>query len=128
MNRFETYFDANYTYYVYYPNRRILKSLGLFENLAFVILSTRENIRLIARASSITKGATQYTLYFRREYSMDRSSIFGYNVNVGVLRPPASGIWSARKTPSFMHPLKASINEFWLCPATILRLYSMDRH
>ena len=32
-------------------NRRILKSLGLFENLAFVIMSTRENIRLISRAS-----------------------------------------------------------------------------
>ena len=174
------------TYYVYYPNRRILKSLGLFENLAIVIMSTRENIRLIARAhgskivlvrsylrvsqaagqvnilifllkinfspcmpihfvmqgkclfsdisrpgasaSSITKGATQYTLYFRREYSMDRSSIFGYNVNVGALRPPVSGILSARKTPSFMHPLKASIKEFWRCPANILRLYSIDRH
>ena len=34
-----------------YPIRRILKSLGLFENLAFVSMSTRENIRLIARAS-----------------------------------------------------------------------------
>ena len=50
MNSFETYFDANYTYYTT-QNRRILKSLGLFENLAFVIVSTRENIRLIARAS-----------------------------------------------------------------------------
>ena len=30
------------------------KSLGLFENLAFVIMSTRENIRLIARASLST--------------------------------------------------------------------------
>ena len=74
------------TYYVYYPNRRILKSLGLFENLAFVIMSTRENIRLIARASSITKGATQYTLYFRREYSMDRSSIFGRRFATPCLR------------------------------------------
>ena len=36
MNRFETYFDAKYI--LYYPNRRILKSLGLFENLAFVIM------------------------------------------------------------------------------------------
>ena len=36
---------------LYYPNRRILKSLGLFENLVFVIMSTRENIHLIARAS-----------------------------------------------------------------------------
>ena len=32
--------------------RAPLKSFGLFENLAFVIISTRENIRLIARASS----------------------------------------------------------------------------
>ena len=51
MSRLETYFDTN-VYILYYPNRRILKSLGLFENLAFVIMSTRENIRLIARASS----------------------------------------------------------------------------
>ena len=50
MNRFETYYDANYTYYTT-QNRQILKSLGLFENLALVIMSTRENIRLIARAS-----------------------------------------------------------------------------
>ena len=41
---------------LYYPNRRILKSLGLFENLAFVIMSTRENIRLIARASLARTG------------------------------------------------------------------------
>ena len=47
MNLFATYFDANY------PNRRILKSLGLFENLAFVIMSTWDNIRLIARASLV---------------------------------------------------------------------------
>ena len=50
MNRFETHFDANYTYYTTQTND-FLKSLGLFENLAFVIMSTRENIRLIARAS-----------------------------------------------------------------------------
>ena len=43
---------------LYYPIRRILKSLGLFENLAFVIMSTRENIRLIARASLLVSGAT----------------------------------------------------------------------
>ena len=45
MNRFETYFI------LYHLNGRILKSLWTFENLAFVIMSTRENIRLIARAS-----------------------------------------------------------------------------
>ena len=34
----------------YYRNRPILKTLGQFENLGFVIMSTRENIHLIARA------------------------------------------------------------------------------
>ena len=34
----------------YYRNSPILKTLGQFENLGFVIMSTRENIRLIARA------------------------------------------------------------------------------
>ena len=33
----------------YYRNSPILKLLGQFENLGFVIMSTRENIRLIAR-------------------------------------------------------------------------------
>ena len=32
------------------PKQTILKTLGQFENLAFVMMSTRENIRLIARA------------------------------------------------------------------------------
>ena len=50
INRFEMYFDANYIYYTTKIDG-ILKSFGLFENLAFVIMSTRENIRLIARAS-----------------------------------------------------------------------------
>ena len=49
MNRFETYFDANYTYYTTQTDQ----SLGLFKISAFVIMSTRENIRLIARASYI---------------------------------------------------------------------------
>ena len=51
MNRFETHFDANYTYYIL-PKQTNFKITRLFENLAFVIMSTRENIRLIARASS----------------------------------------------------------------------------
>ena len=49
MDRFETYFDAFYEYFntetVQFP-----KTLGQLENLGFVIMSTRENIRLIARA------------------------------------------------------------------------------
>ena len=48
MNRLETYFNANYTYFT---TQRDEFSLGLFENLAFVIMSTRENIHLTARAS-----------------------------------------------------------------------------
>ena len=48
MDRFETYFDAFYAYF-YHRNSPILKILGQFENLGFVIVSTRENIRLIAR-------------------------------------------------------------------------------
>ena len=37
----------------YYQNRPILKTLGQFENLGFVIMSTRENIGLIARCPLI---------------------------------------------------------------------------
>ena len=50
MNRFETYFDANYTYNTTQTDK-FVKSLGVFENLAFVIMSTKEYIRLIAKAS-----------------------------------------------------------------------------
>ena len=42
-----------------YRNRPILKTLGQFENLGIVIMSTRENIRLIARAPSLTKQKHQ---------------------------------------------------------------------
>ena len=48
MDRFEIYFDAFYAFY--YRISPILKILGQFENLGFVIMPTRENIRLIARA------------------------------------------------------------------------------
>ena len=46
VNRYETYFVA---YYVYFTAKlhQILKTWQ-FENLVFVIMSTRENIRLIA--------------------------------------------------------------------------------
>ena len=36
------------------------KSLGIFEDLAFVIMSTRENIRLIARASYLCLDIVVY--------------------------------------------------------------------
>ena len=52
MNRFETYFNA---FYVNFTTRKdqFYKKIGQFENLGFVIMSTRENIRLIARAPSL---------------------------------------------------------------------------
>ena len=48
MNLFETYFDV--LCILFYRNKQILKTLGQYEK-GFVIVSTRENIRLIARAS-----------------------------------------------------------------------------
>ena len=53
MNRFETHFDAFYAYFTTEADP-ILKTLGQFENLGFVIMSTRENIRLIDRAPLIS--------------------------------------------------------------------------
>ena len=52
MNRFETYFDAFYAYSTT-ETVQFQKHNGQFENLGFVIMSTRENIRLIARAPLI---------------------------------------------------------------------------
>ena len=46
-NHFETNFVAYYAYLTA-ELHQFLKSLGQFENLVFVIMSTRENIRLIA--------------------------------------------------------------------------------
>ena len=48
----------------YYRNRPILKTLGQFENLGFVIMSTRENIRLIARAPFSQRGSKFYNVFF----------------------------------------------------------------
>ena len=52
VNRFETYFVAYYASFTALTTP-ILKTLGQFENLVFVIMSTREHIRLIARSSSV---------------------------------------------------------------------------
>ena len=49
MDRFATYFGAFYAYFTT-ETVQFLKILEQFENLGFVIMSTRENIRLIARA------------------------------------------------------------------------------
>ena len=48
VNRFETYFVAYFAYFTAELHQ------GQFENLVFVIKSTRENIRLIARSSLTT--------------------------------------------------------------------------
>ena len=50
VNRFETFFAAYYAYFTA-ELHQLKKTLGQFENLVFVIMSTRENIRLIARTS-----------------------------------------------------------------------------
>ena len=47
MDHFETYFDALYAYFTT-ETVQFKKILEQFENLGFVIMSTRENIRLIA--------------------------------------------------------------------------------
>ena len=52
MDRFETYFVAYYAYFTAELHHlKKTTTLGQFENLVFVIMSTRENIRLIARTS-----------------------------------------------------------------------------
>ena len=51
VNLFATYFVAYYGYFT--AKLTNFKTLELFENLVFVIMSTRENIRLIARTPYI---------------------------------------------------------------------------
>ena len=53
-NRFESYVDV-FLCIFYYRNSPILKTLGQFENLGFVIMPTRENIRLIARTPLLSR-------------------------------------------------------------------------
>ena len=51
VNRFETYLLP--AMHILLPNyNNFKKTLGQFENLVFVIMSTRDNIRVIARTSS----------------------------------------------------------------------------
>ena len=61
MNRFETYFDAFHAYFTT-ETVQFKKTLGQVENLGFVIMSTRENIRLIAKAP-FTDRIIGYFLY-----------------------------------------------------------------
>ena len=48
----------------YYRKSPILKTLGQFENLGFLIMSTRENIRLIARAPLVCNWMTSIDFRF----------------------------------------------------------------
>ena len=40
------------------------KTLGQFENLVFVIMSTRENVRLIARCSSLSSYSMNHVIFY----------------------------------------------------------------
>ena len=61
MNVFETEFNAWYLYSTAEPYQFKKKTLGRFENLVFVIMSTRENIHLITRAP-ILYGHVSYVV------------------------------------------------------------------
>ena len=50
INCFETYFDSYFAYFAAEPHQFLKKRVQL-ENLVFVVMSTRENTRLIIRAS-----------------------------------------------------------------------------
>ena len=70
MNCFETYFDAYYlepnlywvqvTMHILLPNSTNFKTFRQFENLVFVIMSTRENICLIARTPLENHDDSEY--------------------------------------------------------------------
>ena len=62
MNRFEKSFDALLCI-LYRGTAPILKLFGQFENFEFVNMSTRENIRLIARTPlSVTEKKPHFSL------------------------------------------------------------------
>ena len=80
MDRFETYCIF------YYRNSPILKILGQFENLGFVIMSTRENIRLIARAPfTVETSGTGVRIFKCNMKHVARKRFFG----VHAPDPPA---------------------------------------
>ena len=56
----------------------IVKTLGQFENLVFVIMSTRENIRLIARSSLdiLGRGSLGDNLVIHTKYQGSRPYSF----------------------------------------------------
>ena len=58
MNRFETFLDA--AMHILLLKQPLFKTLRQFENLVFVILSTRKNIRLIARTPFLPEEANSF--------------------------------------------------------------------
>ena len=65
---------------IYCQTTPLLKTLGQFENSVFVIMSTRENIRLIARSS--------FLLHEMKEKNIIIYNFFALNdvIHVGALR------------------------------------------
>ena len=53
----------------------ILKTLGQFEDLVFVIMSTRENIRLIARTPLFLKSSVCNNINYTDTFENDRTKI-----------------------------------------------------
>ena len=68
VNRLETYFVAYYVYFTAKLRQMFLKKIGQFENLVFVIVSIRENIRPIARTSLLRICTFYYKYLIYRNY------------------------------------------------------------
>ena len=62
------------TLHIILPKQTNFKIIRLFENLAFVIMSSRENLRLIARASFIYKLLSSNLLFMNMGLSHERLS------------------------------------------------------
>ena len=60
------------------PEQTNFKDIGQFENVGFVIMSTRENIRLIARTPCV---AAQYRYSFIRSHGEKNKNITGKTSN-----------------------------------------------
>ena len=59
----------------------ILKTLGQFENLVFVIMSTRENIRLIARCSLMINFFCMTAVLLEKNLPADFYGFFSFQIS-----------------------------------------------
>ena len=75
VNRFETYFVVYYAYFTA-ELHQFNKTLGQFENLVFVIMSTRENIRLIARSSLLISNVPIVLRFGNNEHEYCQQDTF----------------------------------------------------